>query len=184
MKWVAPNFFRVDSLTVTFPAFLSCTADSQVCKYITQTKIRLKKCIAWFVEHFGYTDLIALSNRCCLLMNSPWQKQTWHETWASGSALEAHLSLSRMRTTSGLMVQSQISYEEKEIDSGEKFIIKLRKIKYRHAYFKKNFRPNSPASFFITFHDLTTRASCSSVKPPLPSQVFLAIGDDEWTDTN
>ncbi|WVZ02342.1 hypothetical protein V8G54_023148, partial [Vigna mungo] len=32
------------------------------------------------------------------------------------------------------------------------------------AYFKKNLRPNSPEFFFITFHDFTTRASCSSVK--------------------
>ena len=31
LKWVAPSLFRLDSLTVTLPAFRSWTADSQVC---------------------------------------------------------------------------------------------------------------------------------------------------------
>lgn len=32
LKWVAPIFFKLDSLTVTLPVFLSWTADSQVCQ--------------------------------------------------------------------------------------------------------------------------------------------------------
>lgn len=42
------------------------------------------------------------------------------------------------------------------------------------TYFKKNLRPNCPEFFFITFHDFTTRASCSSVKPP--PKVFMFSG--------
>lgn len=42
------------------------------------------------------------------------------------------------------------------------------------AYFKKNLRPNSPEFFFMTFHDFTTRASCSSVKPLSNVEVMLS----------
>ena len=35
-------------------------------------------------------------------------------------------------------------------------------IKNNNIHLKKNFRPNSPAFFFMEFHDLTIRASCSS----------------------
>jgi len=36
--------------------------------------------------------------------------------------------------------------------------------KLNGAYLVKNFRPSSPELFFIASHDLSTRASCSSVK--------------------
>jgi hypothetical protein len=49
------------------------------------------------------------------------------------------------------------------------------------AYFKKNFRPNSPALGFIAVHDFTTTASCSSVNP-LPSKVFMVFLCQQWQE--
>lgn len=95
------------------------------------------------------------------------------------------MSLSRTRTSSSLLVQSQRSYSSKF------YFISQIIFTYMHmnieteingiisAYLRKSLRPNSAEFFFMTLHDFTTRASCSSVNTIFPSLsiIFQKLND-------
>ena len=125
-------------------------------------------------------------NGCQNGVSLPSQRQTRHVSWAWGFAPKELLSLSRMRTISELMEQSRIFYNvcwSHEFNCWKTIMSCMINLNWNinqwefeklqeMPYFKKNLKPSSAEFFFITLHDFTTRASCSSVNP-LPSRVLM-----------
>lgn len=87
-----------------------------------------------------------------------------------GFAQQGLVSLSKRRTTSSLLVQSQRSYVFKCVYISNLYYIQIQRFSgIIKAYLMKSLRPKSAEFFFMTLHDFTTRASCSSVNTIFPS---------------